>query len=115
MRFPDPPGPARRWSTRLLGGGALALHAKALDFQVVAADAAPRSVAIAQALIANSRVRLRRADIAGILTAATPDGAAAAFTPRVFTPGQSALLNGLLAAAPPRWRSRAGAWSCCWA
>lgn len=92
------------WTTATLidamvGGGAVALHAKALGFHVVASDAALRSVVVARALIANSRVRLSRADILRILAAATSDGPAGAFVPGVFTAGQAALLNGLLAVA----------------
>ena len=45
------------------GGGAIALYAKALGFNVVASDIAERAYVVACALVANPDVRLRREDL----------------------------------------------------
>jgi adenine-specific DNA methylase len=50
-----------------LGGGSVALYAKAQGFRVVATDIARRSVVVGEALVANHRVRLAYADVLRIL------------------------------------------------
>src|SRR6266849_5764022 len=51
-----------------MGGGSMALFAKAQSFgKVIGTDLALRSVTIGQALVANSRVRLTKADVVRIL------------------------------------------------
>ena len=57
--------PRRRWSSltfldAFLGGGSVSLFAKAQGFKVIGTDIAARAIVVGQALIANSRVRLRR-------------------------------------------------------
>ncbi len=98
--------PRERWpDTRffdpMCGGGSVALLAKAQDMHVTAGDAALRSVVIARALIANSRVRLRRGDILTVL-AASASGPASAFVPGVFSAEQAAVINQLLHTAQQR-------------
>ena len=46
-----------------LGGGSVSLYAKAQGFRVVATDIAERAIAVGQALIENSRVRLTYQDV----------------------------------------------------
>ena len=82
----------------MCGGGAVALWAKAQGFAVVAGDAAERGAVVARALIANSRVRLRREDLLAALACPPPSNAG---RPRmdIFTPEQERALHGVLAAA----------------
>ena len=59
--------PRARWAQLQLldpfcGGGAVALHAKALGFDVHACDIALRAVIPARALVANSKRKLTRSD-----------------------------------------------------
>lgn len=74
--------PRDRWHDSVLldpmcSGGAVAIHAKALGFEVHASDIARRGVLVAHALIENSSTRLTRTD--GIaLTLAGADAAAGA-------------------------------------
>ena len=53
-----------RFLDPMCGSGAVALHAKALGFDVTASDLAVRGQIAARALIANSRVQLTRTDLA---------------------------------------------------
>src|SRR5712692_32754 len=56
-----------------MGGGSMALFAKAQAFgKVIGTDLALRSVTIGQALVANNRVRLTKADVVRVL--ASHDG-----------------------------------------
>jgi hypothetical protein len=48
------------------GGGAISLCAKAHGFSVVSGDLAERAVVVGRALIANSSIRLREADVLGL-------------------------------------------------
>ena len=50
----------------MYGGGAVVLSAKAHGFHTTASDLAERGAIVASALIANDRVRLRRADCVAI-------------------------------------------------
>ena len=95
--------PPRAWSEATLldpmcGGGAVALWAKAQGFSVVAGDAAERGAVVARALIANSRVRLRRQDLLAALACPPPPDSG---RPRmdVFTPEQERALQRILAVA----------------
>ena len=82
----------------MCGGGAVALQAKAQGFAVVAGDAAERGVVVACALIANSRVRLRRLDLLSALALpAPPDSGRARMD--IFTPEQERVLHAVLDAA----------------
>ncbi len=56
-----------RFADPFCGGGAVALHAKARGFEVIASDIALRAVIPARALVANSHVRLHRGDIVALL------------------------------------------------
>jgi adenine-specific DNA methylase len=65
--------PRRLWAGRtfldgFLGGGSVALYAKAMGFNVVACDIAERALVTGRALIANSRIKLTREDVIRILT-----------------------------------------------
>jgi hypothetical protein len=78
-----------------LGGGSVSLYAKAQGFKVVSTDIAARSLAIGQALIANSRVRLTHEDV---LRLAKDDGAApgrveAEYSPSTFTQVQARFID----------------------
>lgn len=83
-----------RLSDPFCGGGDVSLYAKAQGFHVIASDHAARSAIVAQALIANSTVRLRPEDIAQLAGASAPEGAAQAFVPKVFTPAQAEWVDG---------------------
>ena len=98
--------PRRHWPNRtfldgFLGGGSVSLYAKAQGFRVVATDIALRSIAVGDALIANSRVRLTREEI--LRLAADPGGDVtpieAQFAPSVFTREQARFLDRALALA----------------
>jgi adenine-specific DNA methylase len=84
-----------------LGGGSVSLYAKAQGFRVVSTDIASRSIAVGDALIGNSRVRLTREEI--LKLAADPGGPAAAietrFAPGTFTKEQARFFDRTLAAA----------------
>ncbi len=86
MRFIDP----------FLGGGSVALAAKARGFHVTANDLALRSVAIGRALLTNSTRRLSDADVAQLLRApagAHPHVAAERFVPGVFPLAHARLID----------------------
>ncbi|MEP7027687.1 MAG: DNA adenine methylase [Candidatus Eisenbacteria bacterium] len=98
--------PRRHWPTMtfldgFLGGGSVSLYAKAQGFRVVATDVALRSIAVGDALIANSRVRLTREEI--LKLAQDPGGQAAAielhYSPGTFTREQSRFFDRALALA----------------
>lgn len=84
-----------------LGGGSVSLYAKAQGFHVVATDIAERSIVVGQALISNSRVRLKREDVLRI--AAPFDSPAGRierdYAPKTFTGAQARLLDRSLALA----------------
>ncbi len=79
------------------GGGAVALTAKAHGLRVTASDRAARAAVVARALIANSDVRLSRADCLAAAQAPIVAGPAAARG--VFAPAQATLLDRGLAYA----------------
>ncbi len=84
-----------------LGGGSVALYAKAQGFRVVACDCAERAIVVGRALVENNRVRLTREDV---LRLARPASGAAGrieqtYAPRVFTSAQARLLDRALAQA----------------
>ncbi len=98
--------PRRHWPgltllDGFLGGGSVALYAKAQGFSVVACDIAERAIVVGQALVENSRVRLTREDV--LRLTAPAEGPAGrieqAYAPRVFTPAQARLLDRALAQA----------------
>jgi adenine-specific DNA-methyltransferase len=100
--------PRERWpQLRLLdpfcGSGAVALHAKALGFDVIAGDIALRSVIPARALVANSSVLLGEHDVLDLFTP-DPDAGmiARSYSPRLFSGEQAALLDNALARARRR-------------
>src|SRR2546425_6580126 len=70
-----------------LGGGAVAIGAKAQGFRVIATDIAERSIVVGQALIENTRVRLTREDVLRLLAPRTgpPGRVERDLTPSVFT------------------------------
>ena len=76
----------------LCGGGAVALHAKALGFRVVAGDVATRAAVVARALIANSSVRLQEVDVVRLCEPSAGRDLPADITP-VLTPLQAAWLG----------------------
>ena len=84
-----------------LGGGAVSLYAKAMGFSVIATDIAERSVVVGEALIANSRVTLRREDVLRI--AAPSDGPPGRvekdYVPGTFTRAQARVLDRALSLA----------------
>ncbi len=60
--------PRRHWPgltflDAFLGGGSVALYAKAQGFRVMATDIAERAITVGQALIANSRVKITWEDV----------------------------------------------------
>jgi len=98
--------PRRHWPEctfldGFLGGGSVSLYAKAQGFRVVSTDVALRSIAVGDALIGNSRVRLTREET--LKLAADPGGPAGAvearFAPGTFTREQARFFDRTLAAA----------------
>jgi hypothetical protein len=83
------------------GGGSVALCAKALGFDVSAADCAERALVVARALIANSNVRLRREDVLDLFhhPPETYPREAERFVPSVFTAVQAQAFDRFLARA----------------
>ncbi len=98
--------PRRHWPgltflDGFLGGGSVALYAKAQGFQVVACDIAERAATVGQALVANSRVRLNREDVLRLIAPASdpPERIERDYTPKVFTQAQGRFLDRAFAAA----------------
>jgi len=98
--------PRSSWCTRtfldgFLGGGSVALYAKAQGFGVVACDIAERSIVVGQALVENNRGRLTREDVLRLARPGTgpPGRVEQAYAPNVFTPAQARLLDRALAHA----------------
>jgi 16S rRNA G966 N2-methylase RsmD len=85
-----------------LGGGSIALYAKAQGFRrVVGIDIARRSVVVGEALIANSRVRLTQDDVTRVLapTDGGPGSVERALVPDAFTQSQARVIDNALALA----------------
>ncbi|MEK7315384.1 MAG: DNA adenine methylase [Candidatus Eisenbacteria bacterium] len=98
--------PREHWSGRkfldgFLGGGSVSLYAKAQGFSVVSTDIAMRSIVIGEGLIANSTVRLTKADIDRVLSIPVIEVRpnARRFVPSIFTENVGLLLDRLFHAA----------------
>lgn len=98
--------PRAKWNESTLldpmcGGGAASLYGKAQGFQVVASDLAERAVLTARALVANSNVRLDRADVADLFRPPEESYSriASSYVPDVFTDAQADWLDRALAQA----------------
>jgi hypothetical protein len=102
--LPQERGTVRRLLDPFCGGGALALTAKYVGFEVIASDIAVRAVVMARALIANSQVRLSREDVLGLFQQPVGDykRIAELHSPRVFAVEQAAWLDRALAQACTR-------------
>lgn len=81
-----------------LGGGSVALYAKAQGFKVTATDIAARAITVGQALIANSRVKLTREDVLRLLVprSGQPGRIETQFVPSVFTANVGRFLDAAL-------------------
>jgi hypothetical protein len=111
--------PRRHWPgltflDGFLGGGSVSLYAKAQGFRVVSTDIAARSLAIGQALIENSRVRLTHEDV---LRLAKDDGAAPGrveteYSPSTLALNQARLLDRALRVAAETQTRRAALFGC---
>jgi adenine-specific DNA methylase len=84
-----------------LGGGSVSLYAKAQGFSVISTDIAARSIVIGEGLIANSTVRLSKADIARALSIPAGEAKTNArrFVPAVFSANVGLVLDRLFHAA----------------
>lgn len=84
-----------------LGGGSVSLYGKAQEFSVVSTDIATRSITIGEALIANSTVRLTKADIDRVLSIPAHEAKVNArrFVPAVFPECVGLVLDRLFHAA----------------
>lgn len=98
--------PHRLWSgltflDAFLGGGSVALYARAQGFKVIATDIAERAIIVGRALIENSRVRLTREDILRLAAPSNdpPDRVEQKYVPQVFTLEQARFLDRALGAA----------------
>jgi adenine-specific DNA methylase len=84
-----------------MGGGSVALYAKAQGFSVVACDIAERAMVVGRALVENNRTKLTREDI--LRLARSDPGPAGpieqTYAPRTFTPAQARLLDRAVAQA----------------
>ena len=78
-----------------LGGGSVSLYSKAQGFSVIATDIAARSITIGEGLVANSTVRLTRADIDRVLSLPAIEAPVNArrFVPSVFPENVGLLLD----------------------
>jgi D12 class N6 adenine-specific DNA methyltransferase len=101
--------PRERWADSAFldpfcGAGAVALYAKVPGFHVTASDLAERGAVTARALIANSSVRLREADVLDLFqpTEADVPHVAAAHVPGVFNAHQAKWLDNAFARASQR-------------
>ncbi len=65
------PGPQQcpTLADAFLGGGSISLYAKAMGYQVFCNDLAERSAVVGRGLIENSRIKIDREDVGGLLTA----------------------------------------------
>jgi adenine-specific DNA methylase len=86
-----------------LGGGSVALGAKAQGFKVIATDIAERSIVVGRALIENSRVRLNHEDVLRLLAPRTgePGRVERDLTPSVFTKNVGRFLDTAFETADP--------------
>jgi adenine-specific DNA methylase len=98
--------PRRHWHERtfldgFLGGGSVALYAKAMGFRVVATDIAERSIVVGHSLIGNSRVRLTREDVLRLLEPSDdpPGRIERELVPSVFTRNMARFIDRTLAVA----------------
>lgn len=98
--------PRRLWSgltflDGFLGGGSVALFAKAQNFRVIATDIAERSIVVGKALIENCRTKLAYEDILRLVAPSdTPPGQIEQnYAPNVFTRPQALFLDRALAQA----------------
>jgi adenine-specific DNA-methyltransferase len=98
--------PHRLWSgltflDAFLGGGSVALYARAQGFKVIATDIAERAIIVGSALIENSRVKLTREDILKLAapTDDPPGRVELEYSPKVFTRAQGRFLDRALAVA----------------
>ena len=98
--------PRRLWSGMtfldgFLGGGSVSLFAKAQGLRVVAIDIAERSIAVGEALIANSRVKLIKDDVLRLAAPSDdpPGRVERDYVPRVFTREQARFLDRALSLA----------------
>jgi len=98
--------PREHWSGRtfldgFLGGGSVSLYAKAQGFSVISTDIASRSIVIGEGLIANSTVRLTKADIDRAVSTSPQDVRpnARRFVPAVFSENVGLVLDRLFHAA----------------
>ena len=84
-----------------MGGGSVALYAKAQGFSVVACDIAERAVVVGQALVENSRTKLTREDALRLAknSSGSPGLIEQTYAPRTFTRAQARLLDRALAQA----------------
>jgi len=98
--------PREHWAGRtfldgFLGGGSVSLYAKAQGFSVISTDIATRAIVIGEGLVANSTVRLSRAEIDRVLS--IPESAAAVnarrYVPAVFPMNVGIVLDRLFHAA----------------
>ena len=95
----------RRFLDGFLGGGSVSLSAKAQGFAVISTDIAMRSIVIGEGLIANSTVRLAKADIDRVLSipAIEVRSNARRFVPAIFPQNVGLLLDRLFHAADATW------------
>ncbi len=98
--------PSLTFVDAFLGGGSIALFAKAQNFgRVIGIDIALRSVIVGEALIANSRVRLTRDDITRVLAPreSAPGPVGRDLVPHAFTHSQARVIDDALALASQAW------------
>ena len=92
--------PSLTFVDAFLGGGSVALYAKAQGFgKVIGIDIARRSAIVGQALIANSRVRLTKEDVIRVLAPRDGGPVERDLVPDVFTPSQARAIDGALSLA----------------
>jgi len=84
-----------------MGGGSVALYAKAQGFSVVACDIAERAIVVGQALVENNRSKLTREDVLRLAKdpGESPGHIEQAYAPGTFSRGQARFLDRALGLA----------------
>jgi adenine-specific DNA methylase len=102
FRHVPPPAEAPVFVDAFMGGGSVALYAKARGYRVIANDIAERSAIIGRAVVANGTVRLHEEDDVRVLL--TPHPASDGFVEKTyasdhFLPRHARIIDGALAHA----------------
>jgi adenine-specific DNA methylase len=100
LRHAPPPSVAPVFVDAFLGGGSVALYAKALGYRVIGNDIAERSAIVGRALIVNSRIKINEDDIRSLFVEHPNDRfVMKRFVPDYFVPRHAWIIDNVLAYA----------------